>query len=122
MSRFRSFVLLLPEMFRTLFRGRITVRFPFGAPVLPAYFRGKVVIDAALCKGCGLCVRDCPAFALELEHDEAGGFKLIHYRDRCAYCGQCQEVCGQGAIRLIDEYVTGTADREALRETFQGHC
>lgn len=121
MSHFRSFVLLLPELFRTLFRGRITVRFPFEPPALPACFRGKVAIDAALCRGCGLCVRDCPAFALELERDEAGRFKLIHYCDRCAYCGQCRDVCREGAIRLTDEYVTGTADRAALREAFEGH-
>ena len=74
MSLFRSFVLLLPELLRTLFAGRITVHFPFKPPTLPAYFRGKVVIDPALCKGCGLCLRVCPAFGLELEREETGEF------------------------------------------------
>jgi len=74
-------------------------------------------------------VRDCPAFALELEREsdtlsKAEGskdheeFHLIHYHDRCAYCGQCQDVCRQGAIRLTSEYVPAAADRDALREEF----
>ena len=137
MSRLHSLVYLLPELWRTLFTRPITVRFPFGPLELPPYFRGKVTIEPTLCTGCGACVRDCPAFALELErksdalnkakvlalskaegskgHEE---FHLIHYHDRCAYCGQCQDVCRQGAIRLTSEYVPAAADRGALREEF----
>jgi len=82
-------------------------------------------------------VRDCPAFALELERESDApnkaeglalskaegskgreGFRLIHYHDRCAYCGQCQDVCRQGAIRLTSEYVPAAADRDALRGEF----
>ncbi len=145
MSRLHSLVYLLPELWRTLFTRPITVRYPFGPLELPPYFRGKVIIEPTLCTGCGACVRDCPAFALELErksdalnkaeelalskaeglvlskaegskgHEE---FRLIHYHDRCAYCGQCQDVCRQGAIRLTSEYVPAAADRDALREEF----
>jgi len=126
MSRLHSLVYLLPELWRTLFTRPITVRFPFGPLELPPYFRGKVTIEPALCTGCGVCVRDCPAFALELEREsDALGpsqgrekFRLIHYHDRCAYCGQCQDVCRQGAIRLTSEYVPAAADREALRGEF----
>ncbi|MBE9471660.1 MAG: 4Fe-4S binding protein [Chloroflexi bacterium] len=137
MSRLHSLVYLLPELWRTLFTRPITVRYPFGPLELPPYFRGKVIIEPTLCTGCGACVRDCPAFALELERksdalNKAEGlvlskaegskgheeFRLIHYHDRCAYCGQCQDVCRQGAIRLTSEYVPAAADRDALREEF----
>jgi len=137
MSRLHSLVYLLPELWRTLFTRPITVRYPFGPLELPPYFRGKVTIEPALCTGCGACVRDCPAFALELEHESDAlskaeelalskaegskgreGFRLIHYHDRCAYCGQCQDVCRQGAIRLTSEYVPAAADRDALRGEF----
>ena len=136
MSRLHSLVYLLPELWRTLFTRPITVRFPFGPLELPPYFRGRVTIEPALCTGCGACVRDCPAFALELEREsdalgplvlsKAEGsqgrekFRLIHYHDRCAYCGQCQDGCRQGAIRLTSEYVPAAADREALRREFDG--
>ncbi len=142
MSRLHSLVYLLPQLWRTLFTRPITVRYPFGPLELPSYFRGRVVIDIDLCRGCGLCVRDCPAFALELEresnalsplvlshalskvegkaerskgHDK---FRLIHYPDRCAYCGQCQDVCRYEAIWLTSEYVPAAADRNTLREEF----
>ncbi len=129
MSRLHSLVYLLPELWRTLFTRPITVRYPFGPLELPPYFRGKVIIEPTLCTGCGACVRDCPAFALELEREsdamsKAEGpkgreeFRLIHYHDRCAYCGQCQDVCRQEAIRLTSEYVPAAANRDALREEF----
>jgi len=118
MSRLHSLVYLLPQLWRTLFTRPITVRYPFAPLELPPYFRGRVVIDMDLCRGCGLCVRDCPAFALELERESREKFRLIHYHDRCAYCGQCQDVCRYGAIRLTGEYVPAAADRDALREVF----
>ena len=142
MSHLHSLVYLLPQLWRTLFTRPITVRYPFGPLELPSYLRGRVVIDIDLCRGCGLCVRDCPAFALELEREsdtlsplvlspalskvegKAEGsksrdkFRLIHYPDRCAYCGQCQDVCRYEAIWLTSEYVPAAADRDALREEF----
>lgn len=105
---------LLPELVRTLFSRRITVRFPFEPLKLPGYFRGKVVVRAELCVGCGLCVRDCPAFALELERRSRQEFRLIYYQDRCAYCGQCVDSCRSGAIALINEFVPATSRRESL--------
>lgn len=107
---------LLPELVRTLLAQRVTVHFPFAPLALPAYFRGKVVIQAVLCQGCGLCVRDCPAFALELKREGRDQFRLIHYRDRCAYCGQCAESCRQRAIALVNEFVPPTSCRDTLAE------
>jgi len=112
----KSLAHLLPELVRTLFGGRVTVRFPFAPLELPAYFRGKVVIRPELCVGCGLCVRDCPAFALELVRESREQFRLIHYHDRCAYCGQCEDSCRQGAIVLVNEFVPATSRRDTLAQ------
>jgi hydrogenase-4 component H len=112
----KSLASLLPELMRTLFGGRVTVRFPFAPLELPVYFRGKVVIRPELCAGCGLCVRDCPAFALELARESREQFRLIHYRDRCAYCGQCEDSCRQGAIVLVNEFVQATSRRDTLAQ------
>lgn len=115
MAWYRSLFYLLPELWRTIIRPRITVRFPFAPPEIPPYFRGKVTIDPDLCRGCGRCVRDCPATALELSR-EGRGFRLIHYRDRCAYCGQCEESCPHGAVRLVPDFEPAAPDRELLKE------
>ena len=115
-SRLRSLVYLLPELGRTLLTRRATVRYPFAPLELPPCFRGRVTIEPTLCTGCGLCVRDCPAFALELERENHDKFRLIHYRDRCAYCGQCEASCRFGAVTLISEFVGATSRRDALTQ------
>jgi formate hydrogenlyase subunit 6/NADH:ubiquinone oxidoreductase subunit I len=116
MLRLRSIIYLLPDLVRTLFTRRTTVKYPFEPLDLPPYFRGRVVVDAEKCRGCGACVRDCPSTGLELQRDENGGFRLLHYSDCCANCAQCEASCRFGAIRLVDAYVGPTLAREALVE------
>lgn len=116
MSRFGSLIYLLPNLWQTLWTRPITVQYPFGPLKLPHYFRGRVVIDADLCQGCGSCVRDCPAFGLELQREGRSRFRLIYYPDRCAYCGQCETSCRFGAISLINEFVGATPHVQALAQ------
>jgi formate hydrogenlyase subunit 6/NADH:ubiquinone oxidoreductase subunit I len=114
--RWRSIFSLFPQLWRTIFSRPITVRYPFGKLELPPYFRGRVVMDEEKCVGCGLCVRDCPAYGLILERKPDKGFSLVHYPDRCAYCGQCEDSCRAGAIWLTNEFVPAGADREEMVE------
>jgi formate hydrogenlyase subunit 6/NADH:ubiquinone oxidoreductase subunit I len=114
--RWRSIFGVFPQLWRTVFSRPITVRYPFGELELPPYFRGRVVVDASRCAGCGLCARDCPAYGLVLEGTPQGGFRLLHYPDRCANCGQCEINCRTGAIRLTNAYVPATFDRAELVE------
>jgi formate hydrogenlyase subunit 6/NADH:ubiquinone oxidoreductase subunit I len=110
----KSLAHLLPELVRTLFGGRVTVRFPFGPPELPTCYRGKVVVRPESCAGCGLCVRDCPTSAIELVRESREQFRLIHHHDQCACCGQCEDSCRHGAITLVNEFVPATARRDTL--------
>ena len=114
MFRLRSIFSLLPQLWNTLRSRPITVRYPFEPLDLPPTFRGKVVIVEENCKGCGLCVRDCPGFGLVLERTPDKDFSLVHHPDRCAYCGQCEDNCRSDAIRLTNEYVHATTEREQL--------
>jgi hydrogenase-4 component H len=114
MLRIQSLFSLLPQLWNTVRSRPITVRYPFAPLELPPYFRGRVVVDADLCRGCGLCVRDCPASGLELERTPDQGFRLLHYPDRCAYCAQCEDSCPSGAITLTNEYVPATSERGKL--------
>ncbi len=112
MARFRS--TLLPEILRTLLRAPETVDYPFGPAELQAGYRGRGAVHAERCRGCSLCVRDCPAMALELERDGKDSYRLIYHPDRCAYCGQCELSCRFDCIYLTNEFVPGTDDRESL--------
>jgi formate hydrogenlyase subunit 6/NADH:ubiquinone oxidoreductase subunit I len=107
----RSFVHLFPELIRTLLAPRVTVRYPAGPAQLPEGFRGRLKIRTELCVGCGLCVRDCPAQALELQREEMHRYWLLHHGDRCACCGQCVDSCRQGALNLVNELPGATSWR-----------
>ena len=74
-----------------------------------------VVIDPALCSGCGSCIGVCPFENISLIDDQAE-FK----GDTCISCGHCAAACQEGAIRVPDidegmgQYKTFTADRRWL--------
>lgn len=111
---FHAFIYMLPQILRTLANGPSTVSFPFGPLDLPESYRGRVEIDADKCRGCSLCVRDCPANALELRRESRDVFQLVYHPDRCAYCGQCELSCNFGAIRLSNSFTTATTDPSTL--------
>lgn len=46
------------------------------------------------CKGCGVCVSFCPTKVLEIKDDKC----VITYRDKCIFCGQCEQRCPDNAI------------------------
>jgi formate hydrogenlyase subunit 6/NADH:ubiquinone oxidoreductase subunit I len=105
---------LLPEIGRTLRSGPETVKFPFGPPEVSEEYRGRIEIDPDKCRGCSLCVRDCPADALELQRKSRDEYKLIYYPERCAYCGQCEASCNFGAITQTNAYTEATTDPGTL--------
>ena len=113
-SRLHSLVYLLPQLWRTLRTKPTTVRYPFSPLELPSYFRGRPDIDESLCRGCGLCVRDCPAKALELERSSRDEFRLVLHLDRCAYCGQCEASCEFGALYITNEFAHAEPQRDRL--------
>ncbi len=55
----------------------------------------QVSIDAEKCIGCGLCVKDCVGFDIELVNGKAvaGG-------KSCIGCGHCEAICPNGAIKI----------------------
>jgi ech hydrogenase subunit F len=106
--RVRSLLYMVPQVIRAIIAPPCTVRFPFGPAEIPEGYRGLVRIRADLCRGCGICVRDCPASALELVREDRKTFRLIYYPDRCAYCGQCELSCNFGAIYQENECAPST--------------
>jgi len=116
MPSIRSLLCMFPQLWETLRERVSTVSFPFGPSEVPTNFRGRVRIEADECRGCGLCVRDCPSFALELEKESRDEYRLIYYPRRCIFCGQCEESCRFDVIHLTNEFVKPSVGARPSRE------
>jgi len=65
------------------------------AHVCPGLFQYAILPDE--CRGCGLCLKNCPSDAI------TGARKEPHVIDhsKCIYCGNCYEVCPFGAVAKV---------------------
>ena len=61
------------------------------------------VVDLDLCTGCGDCVGNCPAGAVEVVNGKA----TFVTSEECTYCGVCEDVCPEGAVSLYYEVCAG---------------
>ena len=114
--KIRSFFYLLPNIVEALFSKPETIAYPAVSHRSSASYRGSVRIISENCVGCGLCVRDCPAEALELEKNSKTSFLLIHYQDRCTSCGQCELSCKFNSIYLDNTHKEAYAERKDFHE------
>jgi formate hydrogenlyase subunit 6/NADH:ubiquinone oxidoreductase subunit I len=88
----------------SLFSKPNTRFYPFDRLEAPERFRGQLVWDKESCTGCGLCVMDCPAKAIELLmiDKKAKRFVLRYHVDRCTFCEQCVYSCNKGSLALAN--------------------
>ncbi|MGM9525835.1 MAG: ferredoxin family protein [Peptococcaceae bacterium] len=54
-------------------------------------------IDKNKCRGCGLCVANCPLDTIRLDTDQKA---YIAYPDDCMTCFVCERICPAGAINV----------------------
>ena len=55
-----------------------------------------VVIDAAICTACGLCLEECPSGTLT--STASAGHPAAEYPERCVQCGHCMAICPVDAV------------------------
>ena len=86
---------MLNDVLASLFKKPVTQLYPFEKTDPPERLRGRLFFDPSACTGCNLCVKDCPASAIELVTLDraAKRFVLKYHMDRCVYCGQCVVNC-----------------------------
>ena len=93
---------MLGDITRSLFRKPVTEMYPFRRKPTPERLRGQLIFEPDKCTGCKICVRDCPANALELHviDKAAKRFVLVFHSDRCTFCAQCVFSCNFDALSL----------------------
>ncbi|MBP9994050.1 MAG: 4Fe-4S binding protein [Bacteroidales bacterium] len=68
-----------------------------------AGFKGAVSVDTERCKGCGVCVVNCPMQVLGLAKEVNGkGYNYAYMAepDKCIGCASCGIVCPDGVISV----------------------
>lgn len=81
-----------------------------------------IVIDPELCKGCGICHKECPNKAIIIEH------KIAVIQQHCSSCGVCTRVCPFQAAARTNELKAGTVKCTScpvqceILEGFLGAC
>ncbi|OQX29842.1 MAG: 2-oxoacid:acceptor oxidoreductase [Spirochaeta sp. LUC14_002_19_P3] len=66
--------------------------------------QGIPEIDKERCKGCGLCIANCPKNILEMANDinSFGAYYTIcSDESQCIACGACSLMCPDAAIEII---------------------
>ena len=139
---------MVVEVFKQLFKKPFTNKFPvkyipksvtdavekigkgelkINPPIeIPPNFRGKISYNRDRCTGCGLCVKVCPAKAIEPVPDEkavifhekegaklAAPMKIKIYVSRCTFCSQCVDVCPKKCLSMSIDFLIANTDRFA---------
>ncbi len=96
---------MLGDISRSLFKRPVTELYPFERRPAPERLRGQLAFDPAKCTGCKICVRDCPAKAIDIVVvDKATKrFVMKFHTDRCTYCAQCVVSCNFHALSMSHE-------------------
>ncbi|MBK8025282.1 MAG: 4Fe-4S binding protein [Chloroflexi bacterium] len=96
---------VLGDMLSSLQHRPTTRLYPFVRRPVPIRLRGRLQWDPEKCTGCCLCVKDCPADAIEMiTIDKANKrFVMRYHADRCVYCSQCTQNCRFKCLSMSSE-------------------
>ena len=113
---------MFSDIVKSFFHKTATQRYPYERLPAPVQFRGKLVWNPEKCTGCQLCVKDCPANAIELiVLDRANKrFVLKYHSDRCIYCSQCVVNCRFKCLDLSDEQWENAALTKEMFTVYYG--
>lgn len=102
---------------RHLFKKPATIIDPNDGPGIHNRYRGKIIYDSTNCIDCKLCVRDCPANAIEVINEgtkEEKKMKIIYNVGHCIFCTQCVDTCPKKCITFGQDVMLSCLNKEDL--------
>ena len=96
---------MLGDISTSLFKKPVTEKYPFEKKQAPEHLHGKLVYDATKCTGCSLCMKDCPANAIEIITIDKANKRFVMKYDmsKCTFCNQCVFNCRLKCINMSSE-------------------
>ena len=82
---------------------------------MPDKFRGKILFHPERCIGCKLCMKDCPAGAIEIRKVGEKKFECEIDLGKCIYCAQCVDSCMKKALEATKEFELASLERNKLK-------
>ncbi len=109
---------MLPYMMKMLVRKPDTIAYPMAPAKVADRFRGALKFDRDKCIGCKICMRVCPATAIDIEKlpEEEKKFKAIVSMDKCIFCGQCVDSCPKKALENTETFELASFSRDSLKK------
>ena len=64
----------------------------------------KAIADTTICKGCHLCVGQCPMGAISVPGTlNSKGYEIIAVdEETCVGCGACYEMCPDNVFKIVE--------------------
>ncbi len=93
--------IMIPNVIKNLTHRPRTRLYPLEVRQLPVGARGHIEFDMEKCIFCSLCVKRCPADAIQVDRKSK---KLTFAPLRCIVCEACIDGCAKDAIILFAQW------------------
>jgi formate hydrogenlyase subunit 6/NADH:ubiquinone oxidoreductase subunit I len=109
---------MVSEVLRHLLKKPATEQYPFVKKEKPEKFRGKLKFYPEKCIGCRICMKDCPANAINIKKVGEKQFVAEIDLDKCIYCAQCVDSCPKKALESTREFELAALDHAKLKVVY----
>lgn len=109
---------MLFEVICSIFKKPATNLYPAEPLDMAKNYRGKLKFHPDKCIGCQMCVRDCPAKAINIKTVGEKKFACEINLGKCIYCAQCVDSCPKKALESTVEVELAQLDSEKLKVVF----
>jgi len=104
------------EAVKSIFKKPVTSEYPRKKREIHKKFAGMISFEQDKCIGCNMCVRNCPANAIQITKvpDKDKVFSCTLSLANCIFCSQCVFVCPKKALYTTNKFELAQTDKSKL--------